>query len=285
MTTQSSYRKIIETAIFVIAVVILSPGFRVLGHDNLIEIDAQPRYEGPGFVGDSNGGFPPVEFDSLGVELVSWLPLSSFDSYLSTTTSSANDLWGYVSPSGREYAIIGLREGVGFVEVTTPATPTIIAAIGGPATIWRDIKTYLHYAYVVADGGVSDLLVFDLSDIDNGNVSLESTIITSSTHNVAIDTTSGFLYRLGAGAPEARGLMVYDLNASPNNPQLVGQWNDRYVHDAQAVTYTDGPYKERQIVFAFAQDIGGGNPALDIIDVTEKSNIVLLSRVTYPNSG
>jgi len=285
LTTKRSTHLIVAGAMFAIVVLVLCPTSRVLAHDDLRERDAQPRYEGSGFVGDSNGGFPPVEFDSQDVELVSWLSLSNFDSYLSTTVTRASDIWGYVSPSGREYAIIGLREGVGFVEVTTPATPTIIAAFGGPTTIWRDIKTYRHYAYVVADGGVLNLLVFDLSDIDNGNVSLKSTIITKPTHNVAIDTTSGFLYRLGAGAPDARGLMIYDLNISPDNPQLVGQWKDRYVHDAQAVTYTEGPYKDRQIVFAFAQNISGGNPALDILDVTDKSNIVLLSRVTYPNSG
>ncbi|MCH9023358.1 MAG: choice-of-anchor B family protein, partial [Planctomycetes bacterium] len=257
----------------------------VLAQEDLRERDAQLRYEGAGLIG-APGGFSLIEFESLGVELVSWLPLNSFDSYLSTTVTRASDIWGYVSPLGREYAIIGLGEGVGFVEVTTPATPTIIDAFGGPTTKWRDIKTYRHYAYVVADFGVPNLLVFDLSDIDNGNVTLESTIVTSSTHNVAIDATSGFLYRLGAGAPDARGLMIYDLNAFPDNPQLVGEWNDRYIHDAQAVTYTEGPYQDRQIVFAFSDDGGDpSNPALVILDVTEKSNIVLLSTLTYPNSG
>ncbi|NBX24661.1 MAG: hypothetical protein EBQ99_01185, partial [Planctomycetes bacterium] len=48
-----------------------------------------------------------VTFRSNGVRLMSWLPLGT----MSSAATSGNDVWGYVSPSGREYAIMGLSSG------------------------------------------------------------------------------------------------------------------------------------------------------------------------------
>ncbi len=264
-----------KNVVFWLIIIFIVLGILPASADDDKELDVQPRYEGPGFYGGSNS--PAIDFGSDGVDLLAWLPLGEFDSYLGTHVSRANDIWGYSSASGREYAIIGLGEGVAFVEVTTPTDPQIIAALPGPSTVWRDIKTYKHYAYVVGDGNHKDMQVYDLSQIDDGIVTHVYTSPASRTHNVAIDTTSGMLYRVGAGGPDARGLMIYDLNLDPANPVLVGQWNDRYVHDAQAVTYTQGPYAGRQIVFAFTGYDGG----LDILDVTDKSNIELVSSLNY----
>ncbi len=245
------------------------------------ESDAQPRYEGPVFYDGSGSDSPPIEFDSEGIDLLAWLPLGEFDSHIGRIVNRANDIWGYSSASGREYAIIGLGEGVAFVEVTTPTDPQIIAAFSGPSTVWRDIKTYKHYAYVVGDGSHRDMQVYDLSQIDDAIVSHVGTVPAARTHNVAIDTTSGMLYRAGAGLPDAKGLMIYDINLDPADPVLVGQWNDRYIHDAQAVTYTKGPYAGRQIVFAFTGHHGG----LDILDVTDKSSIELVSSLNYTHAS
>ncbi len=254
-------------------------------HDDGKALDNQPRYEGPGFNGVS--GAPPVEFNSSGVNLEAWVPLGDFDALIGATVSRANDIWGYVSPSGREYAIVGLGNGIGFVEVTSPDMPQIVAAFSGPGSIWRDVKVFQDHAYVVGDGGVPNIEVYDLSQIDNGQVTHPTSVITGSTHNVVIDTTSGYLYRTGSnGGGEAKGLMIYDLNPNPASPTLAGQWGSRYIHDAQAVTYTSGPLAGKQVVFAFAEDGGGGgNPALDILDVTDKSDIQLMDRVVYSDSN
>ena len=54
---------------------------------------------------------------------------------------------------------------------------------------------------------------------------------TTATHNVAIDTTSGFLYRCGGGS---EGLRIYSL-ANPANPTFLGyargSGNSNYFHD------------------------------------------------------
>jgi choice-of-anchor B domain-containing protein len=239
-----------------------------------------PPYEGPGWDGDSEKP-PSIPFMANGVELLSWIPVPEFGSH-----NNANDCWGYVSESGREYAILGLSGGTAFIEVTDPSFPEIIDVIPGPSSLWRDAKTYQHYCYVVTEATGAGIQVIDLIDIDNGNVQLVNTVnhagkvTRTRTHNVAINEESGYLYRCGGGSGTI-GLRVYSL-ASPANPQFVGEWHDRYVHDAQIVNWHDGPFAGREIAFLSANDASnGGNPALDILDVTDKNNMVLIGRATY----
>ena len=109
--------------------------------------------------------------------------------------------------------------------------------IDGPGSLWRDIKVFGDYAYAVSEGGCG-IQVFDLSQIDAGIVTLVGTVTTggtTATHNVAIDTDSGYLYRCGGGSS---GLRIYDLNANPNNPPWSAPWTTQYVHDAEVLTYT-----------------------------------------------
>ncbi len=227
---------------------------------------------GPGAVLSQSG------FSASGVLLLSQVPLSDFGAQ-----SSGNDCWGYISPSGRQYALMGLRSATGFVEITDPGNPQIVSVQPGPSSLWRDIKVYQHYAYSVSEGG-SGIQVFDMSQIDLGTVNLVNTITgpgTSESHNVAIDADSGYLYRLGGGPTGNNlGLRAYSL-ANPANPTFQGQWNQAYIHDAQFVTYTSGPFAGREIAFACTD--GAVTPGLDIIDVTDKSNIFRITRVVYGN--
>ena len=97
----------------------------------------------------------------------------------------------------------------------------------------------------------------------------------SSVHNVALDEDSGFLYLCGGNINGGR-LVAYDLS-DPLNPSVAGQMNSGpYLHDAQVVTYTSGPYAGRQICFGAA---GGGG--MYVIDVTNKLNMYTLSQSSY----
>lgn len=195
-----------------------------------------------------------------------------------------NDIWGYTSPSGREYAIMGTTGGTSFVEVTNPGNPQVVGYIDGPNSLWRDMKTYGSYAYIVSEGG-GGIQVVSLSDIDNGNVTLANTVTTgggAATHNVAIDPVRGLLARCGGGS---NGIRLYDLLQNPLNPPFVGQWNDEYVHDAQIHTMTTGPYAGRVIAFCCGGLNGGStNTGLDIIDITSPSNPVRLGGTQYPGA-
>lgn len=217
-----------------------------------------------------------ASFPAQHVTLRAWLTLGDLGG-----ANSGNDIWGYVSPSGREYALIGTSHGVNVVEVTNPDLPSIIAAIPGPNSLWRDIRTFRDRAYVVSEGG-DGIQVLDLRAIDNGAVTLERTVTAggaTATHNVSVDTDSGFLYRCGGAS---HGLRIYDL-ADQANPTFVAAWNDRYVHDAQIVTYSAGPLAGRQLAFCCAGLNGGWtDPTLTILDVTDKQNITLVRQLAYP---
>ena len=221
-------------------------------------------------------------YDSFGdITLEAWLTLDDLGG-----AETGNDCWGYVSPSGREYALIGDSNGTSFVEVTNPAAPVIIEKIAGPVSLWRDVKTYGTHAYMVSEGG-SGIQVVSMANIDLGIVTLVNTVDTggtSATHNVAINTESGYLYRVGGSD---NGLRIYDLNASPTNPPYVGAWTSKYVHDVQVVTYpASSPYAGREVAFCCSGFNGGFNETgLSIVDVTNKSNIFIIGEVQHSNNN
>ena len=163
------------------------------------------------------------------------------------------------------------------VEITNPGNAQVVATLPGNNSLWRDIKTYGTYMYAVSEGG-GGIQVFNLANIDLGQVQTLSSAGSGSSHNVAIDTESGFLYRTGASND---GLKIYSL-ANPAAPVEVGQWSDRYTHDAQIVTYTDGPYAGRQIAFCCGGFNSGWNDTgLTIVDVTNKSNPFVVGQSYY----
>ncbi|MBK8269943.1 MAG: choice-of-anchor B family protein [Planctomycetes bacterium] len=270
----------------------------VLAHPDDPKVrDHQPPFVGPSYRQDVDGPMDggemrgPGLFASKGVELKSWITLSDLATLTGQAQDNGNDCWGYTSPSGREYAIMGLFSGTAFVEVTTPGNAQYVGYIDGPNSLWRDIKTYQNYAYAVTEGG-GGIQVISLANIDGATnrvvlantVTTDGTLPTTASHNVIINEQSGFLYRCGGGN---NGLRIYSL-ANPATPVFVGQWSDRYVHDCQVVNYTTGPFAGREIAICCSGFNGGqSQTGLDFLDVTDKQNIINLypARVFWPNAG
>lgn len=264
----------------------LFAGFSALAHedDGKVRDKQRPvlgkpwRAEIEGAKGQ-DGGLAGGGFNSQNVALRSWFPLNTIDA----AATSGNDCWGYVTPTGREIALVGVNTGTGVFNISNPGNAIKIGFIPGPNSLWRDIKVYGSYAYVVSEGG-GGIQVVDLSMVGSGTVSLANTITTGgglATHNVALNTQSGYLYRCGGGSS---GLRMYSL-INPVAPQFVGEWNAYYVHDAQVVSYTSGPYAGKEIAFCCG-GLNGGNAetGLYIVDVTVKSAPVLISRILYPTA-
>ena len=195
------------------------------------------------------------------------------------TRGSSN--WGYVSPSGREYALVGYDTNMTVVEVTNPAAPVIVESISHATSIWCEVKVYQHYAYVTneSSGGLD---IVDLSQVDNGIVTLVQRYTGGGlfrAHTVTLDEVSGFLYLNGSNLNGGR-IVAYSL-ANPVAPVFVGQVSSAiggYCHDSQVVTYTSGPYAGQQIAFSCEPDRG-----VAIYDVTNKAAITRLSLTNYPN--
>lgn len=202
-------------------------------------------------------------------------PQVDFLGQLSYGNSDLSDVWGYES-CGQEYALVGVNDGFSIVDVTDPTNPTELHFVNGPNTIWRDVKTWNDYAYVVNESGNSNgLLIVDLSGLP-GNIQTYtwstgqyngSNINLSDAHNIFIDE-NGIAYICGADD----GLFYLDLNVSPINPPVVGQYTDAYVHDLFVRGDT-----------MWNAEIGQGR--VRVLDIADKDNEILLGQITTPHNA
>ncbi len=213
--------------------------------------------------------------------------LSQFHIY-----SLYSNLWGYVDESGREYVLVGHIDGTSIIDITEPENPVEIAMIPGPTRtfppIWREVKTYSHYAYVVSEFRVPDTLsgiqIIDLSGLpDSVNYvgrslwpGVDST--NARAHTISIDD-QGYMYihggtaALGEGFPDPGGIRIFSL-ADPMNPMPVSTFPDRYVHDSNVVN---------NIMFSHNIREPGGR--IDVVDVSDRSTPTLITSIIYPNGG
>ncbi len=195
---------------------------------------------------------------------------------------SGNTCWGYVSPSGREYILMGLDNKTTIVEVTDNENPRIVTSVAhSTGGIWSDIKTYRNAMYVSTENSASGIQVIDLGNIDNGVATLVRTIPSPGrNHTIHVDEVSGFLYT--CGSRDGTGTTTVFSLTNPLNPVRVGanSLTNVYQHETQVHTYTSGPYAGRQIFFG-----GGEGRGLEIWDVTNKNAPVLIRRVAYQFVG
>lgn len=188
--------------------------------------------------------------------------------------NSYNDVWGYVDYTGNEYAIIGSKTKVHFLNVSTPTTPILIKEFTlGSNTSWRDFKTYSHYAYAVSEGiSKEGLVIFDLCDIEAGNIDkiYQQNDVFGKAHNIFIDTKNGLLYVVGSDTGY-NGVIVYDLKEHPNEPTLIGNipLPGGYIHDL---------FVKDNLAFC-----SHGYNGLYIYDFTDPANPIIKS--TVPTGG
>ena len=146
------------------------------------------------------------------------------------TPNRYNDIWGYAAPDGREYAILGSYTGTHFIDVTAPSQPRQVDYVEGRTNmdaIWRDFKTYQHYAYGVADGiGGNSLQVFDLQYLpDSVHVVYDSDSLSISAHSCFIEGDRLYLINNKRfwGNPRA-DVDIISL-ANPERPRWIQELN------------------------------------------------------------
>ena len=101
-------------------------------------------------------------------------------------------------------------------------------------------------------------------------------------HNIVINEDTGFGYIVGASGKNScsGGLHMVDLS-NPTNPSFAGCYSgDGYTHDAQCVVY-QGPDTTHQ---GKETCLNSNEDTLTIVDVTNKSNPVQLSRTDYSDA-
>ena len=76
----------------------------------------------------------------------------SFNKYIAAG-ELAKDVWGYVLPDGREFALQSWTHGLSVLNVSNPKAVTEVAFIKAPTTNWKTVKVYRHYAFLGTDNG------------------------------------------------------------------------------------------------------------------------------------
>ena len=229
------------------------------------------------------GSYPCKDYDLMSI--VSKQTLSG------STTAEGSDVWGWTDPSnGKEYAIAAMTNSTAFVDISDPLNPIFLGRLNTNAgtNFWRDVKVYNNYAFIVADNvGAHGVQVFDLTKLRNvtsppANFSAD-TVFTgvSSCHNIVINEDKAVAYLVGCRANNGGGPIFLDIS-DPLNPTSLGDFRGAgYSHDAQVITYNgpDTDHTGKEIY------IGSNETEIVILDVTNKTAVVELATVDYPQIG
>lgn len=217
------------------------------------------------------------------IDLLAHVPLDEMDAVYGT------DLWGWVDPeTEQEIVLYTHSRGTTFVDVSDPVNPAvraILPAVDNREDGIRDAKTIGNYAVIVSEAGLDGLQIVDLTQLRTITSTTPVTLTLSAhftgfvnAHNLHINEETGFAYAAGARGTCARGgVYIIDLN-EPTNPQDAGCYDViDYVHDIQCVLYdgVDEAYVGRELCFASSND------TVDILDVSDKTDIQHLSSTTY----
>ena len=196
-----------------------------------------------------------------------------------------SNIGGYVDHNGREYALLGWWNGLDIIDVTNPDTPVVLFTVPGNQSEWREVKTYRDYAYITTEECCAGLQIVDLSNLPN-NISIsnyqgDGAIAGQLTtiHALHIDTAMAYLYLYGSnlqlnGASYHGHPLFFDIS-DPLHPHYAGTYiaptGNPYVHDG---------YVENDTAY-FGHIYDG---YVSIVDVSDKSNPVLLATQQTPNA-
>ena len=220
------------------------------------------------------------EYECDGYDLMGYVSLDEMNA------DSGNDSWGWTdSSTGKEYALMGLDNGTAIVDISIPTAPLYLGKIP-TATVpssWRDLKVYNDHVFIVSEAAGHGMQVFDLKQLRglDSKQNFTADYVYSGyghSHNIAINTDSGYAYTAGAGSSNDP-VGIHALNISnPLAPVLELQLSEYgYSHDAQIVNYK-GPDSDH-----YGKEIymGSNETKVVFVDVTDKNNPELISQFFY----
>ena len=232
------------------------------------------------------------------VDLAALLPVADIDGTAAAGVT-ANDIWGWTDPlTDREYALLGLSNGVAFVDVTNPTAPVHLGNLPRKTvdSLWHSLKVYRNHLYVVSEAADHGMQVFDLTQLRNVTSPPQTFSETAyynnfgRAHTIAVNEETGYAYAAGSRPGPGRtigvdtcglGLHVVDIR-NPAAPAFAGCVDeDGYTHETQCVIYRgpDAQHQGREVCFNANED------TVTIVDVTNKAAPLQLSRTTYAGSG
>lgn len=185
-------------------------------------------------------------------------------------------VWGYTAPDGREYAIMGCYDGTTFVDITDPMNIHQVGFVpstnpGSSNNVWREMKTYSHYCYIVSEVSSSGIQIVDLQYLPDSIHYVKKFLPAGYSRAHSISQNGPYLYINGASI--GQGVTVYDLTTNPETPVKRGANNTYYIHDCRVVNDT-----------IYAANIYDGK--VSIINAVNKNSLnTVLSFSNLPGSG
>ena len=220
------------------------------------------------------------EYECNNYDLVGYVSLDEMNA------ESGNDCWGWTDPNnGKEYALMGLDNGTAIVDISTPNSPIYLGKIPTETvpSSWRDLKVYDNHVFIVSEAAGHGMQVFDLKQLRglDSQQNFSADYVYSGyghSHNIAINTESGYAYTAGAGSTNDP-VGIHALNISnPTSPTLELELPDfGYSHDAQIVNYRgpDSDHTGKEIY------MGSNETKVVFVDVTDKNDPKLISEFLY----
>ncbi len=186
--------------------------------------------------------------------------------------------WSYTAPDGKEYALLGAYSGLAAYSIDD-APVTEVGFVAGPGSNWREITVVKDHAYVTTEGsGIGQgLQVVSLEYLPDSlhlirtydEWFVRGHILQSDVYS----PDSTYIYVNGAtqalGDSILNGVMIFDVS-NPANIVYVGGYHPYYIHDCHV---------RGDRLYAAAIYEG----TLDVVDISDKSNPQLLTRINYPN--
>ena len=202
--------------------------------------------------------------------------------------TEGNDCWGWTDPlDNKEYALMGTNNGITFIDITNPTDVVILGSLPTRtvSSSWRDVKVHNSVAYIVSEAADHGMQVFNLEklrDVANPPIEFQSDFDYTDfgrAHNIVINEAKDYVYPVGTSRSGTyKGGPLFINVQDPLNPIDEGGFIN-YSHDAQVVTY-NGPDTEhigKEIL------IGSNEIEVVIVDITDKSNPIRLSSISYTN--
>ncbi len=242
--------------------------------------------EFPPFPEPAVGPFP----DTQNMVLLSQLLPAEIGAVTPRSGVLLNDIWGWTSPAGERYALIGTGDGMSVVRVTQPRSPEFMGIMPTAepedfANLWGDVavlnvgdeESYTSYAYYTTEATGVGISILELNQLDlmepapNSSYQIEPSAVFEkggyqSAHNIYVNNDSGYAYVVGAELegdetacdgqpfhPSRFNTLILDVRSNPLDPDIVTCLADHGEHDIYVVNY-DGPdkdYRGREIAFVF----------------------------------
>lgn len=195
---------------------------------------------------------------------------------VNTHTAPYSAIWGYRAPDGREYAILGTYDGTQFVDISDVNNIHQVGFIpstnpSSSSNLWREMKTYSNYAYIVSEVSSSGIQIVNLQYLPDSVSYVKKFLPAGYSKTHSISQSGPYIYVNGASV--GQGVTVYDLTVDPVTPVKRGAYNTEYIHDCRIFNDT-----------IYAANIHSGK--VSIINAVNKNSLSLVTSFqNLPGSG